>query len=153
MLRYGMLAVAAGLFLAFPGLAQERARVVRITPLYDVVQGGKKGINVQLDSEIDGLQGRPVLIRAMYYSVTGQPLLAKPGPFSTPDGFVSAAVAGVPLLPMSNVQNTIFIPYEELNLVPGVHQLSFRIQIYHLDGWNWRLLDETRPMPFQLARQ
>jgi hypothetical protein len=65
MLRYGMLAVAMGLATAVSGFAQERARIVDLRPTMDVVRGGQKGMLIRLDSEIDGLQGRTVLIRAL----------------------------------------------------------------------------------------
>src|SRR5713226_5851310 len=106
MLRKGMVAVVLGLSTAFPAFAQESARIVRVQPITDVLQGVQKGMVIQLDSQINGLQNRQVLLRALFYTAGGQPLPARRGgAFSTPDGYVSAPVVRTPPFAMATLNN------------------------------------------------
>jgi hypothetical protein len=153
MLRKSVLAVVLGLSIAFPAMAQERGRIVAIRPTMDVHRGGMKGMLIQLDSEIDGLQNRLVCIRAAFYAADGKPLLAGPRAiYRTPDGFVSSAVNLTPMYFQTNVKNTeLFMPYDELSLgIKGVHRFSFQVQIHYSNGTNWVPLDRSAFVPFTL---
>jgi hypothetical protein len=150
-----MLTVVLGLSIAFPAMAQESGRIVAIRPTMDVFRGGMKGMLIQLDSEIDGLQNRLVCIRATFYTANGQPLLAGPGAINrAPGGFVSSAVNLTPMFFRTNVKNTeLFIPYDELSLgIKGVHRFNFQVQVFYHDGANWVPLDRSAVVPFTLIQ-
>jgi hypothetical protein len=151
-----MLAVVLGLSIAFPALAQERGRIAAIRPTMDVHRGGMKGMLLQLDSELDGLQNRLVCIRATYYTANGDPLLAGPRSIHrAPGGFVSSAVNLTPMFFQTNVKNTeLFMPYDELSLgIKGVHRFNFQVQVFYHDGVNWVPLDRSAIVPFTLIQE
>jgi hypothetical protein len=154
MLRYGILTVVTGLMMTVSAPAQESARIVRLKAITDVVRGGQKGMVIQLDSEIDRLKDRQVVIRALFYTAANDLLLARPGAYSTSDGFVTTQVVVTSPFALTNVKNTeLFIPYDELSLgIRGIHCLKFRVQVLYFNGFNFAILDQPDAVSFVLIQ-
>jgi hypothetical protein len=159
MLRKCMVAVVLGLAVTVPATAQgvnTSGRVVAVRPTMDVVRGGQKGMLIELDSELDGLQNRVVCIRAVFYVPNGQPLLAGKGAIHrSPDGFVSTWVNVTPPFLQTNQKNTqLFMPYDELTLgIPGVLPLRFVAEVSYRGEAGWVILDRTAPVSFKVIQE
>jgi hypothetical protein len=155
MLRYGMLTVVIGLATAASGVAQENGRILEVRPSMNVFRNGQKGMALQLDSQLNGLQNRTVLLRAVFFTAGGQPLLARPGFFQAPNGQVSVPLERTPPFPMTTFRNTeLFMPFDELSLgIPGTYDLNLRVEIWHHNGGNWVPLDHTPMVPFRLIQK
>ena len=91
----------------------------------------------------------------MFYTAGGQQLLARPGAYSTPDGFVTTQVVLTPRFASTNVKNTkLFIPYDELSLrIPGMHRLIARVEVLHFNGLTWAIRDRSADVKILLIQK
>ena len=100
---------------------------------HNVVWGMFMGMRIHASAVVRGQANHPCKAVVHFFGFNGQPLVdynANPM-FRTVDGFVSTAVDFVPMYDETTFPDLVmYIPYNELHLMPGMHQLAFRISFY-----------------------
>jgi hypothetical protein len=132
----------------------QTARVVRVQQYHNQMRDGKKGMVIQLDLEVDGCQGQTVNVGAFLEWKTGKKVLALPGKYSTPDGFLSTQRKVVPSGVITDINNLeLFLPYNELSLnLPGNYDFRFVVEVARHTGSGWSLMTVTPPYHFNLKQ-
>jgi hypothetical protein len=100
---------------------------------HNVVWGMFFGMRIHTSLMVRGQRNNQCKMVAHFFDVNGQPLRDfNFNPFfRTVDGFVSTAVDIIPFYEETNYPDIVmYIPYNELHLMPGIHQLVCRISIY-----------------------
>lgn len=91
------------------------------------------GMRIHVSLAIRGEMNNPCKVVAHFFGMHGQPLLDfNFNPlFRTVDGFVTTIVDIIPLYAETTYPDIVmYIPYSELHLMPGFHQLLCRISLW-----------------------
>jgi len=95
---------------------------------------GEAGLVVHARLTVSACLQRPVMIAAWFWGTAGQPLLDFDGQYRAGNGQVCAWINPTPLYPVATFPDLqIFLPYRQLHLIPGTHDLSVNLSA-HLDG-------------------
>lgn len=119
-----------------PETPESLADVTYIATEHNVMQQGVKGMNVVFSANIRKMRNRPVAACAYFYFENGQMLRDYNGNFYASDtGGVSAYIQLRPAYD-DTVYNRvrIFIPYNELHLGRGRHDLKVYVAIFDLNS-------------------
>lgn len=119
-----------------PETPESLADVTYIATEHNVMQQGVKGMNVVFSANIRKMRNRPVVACAYFYFENGQMLQDYNGNFYASDtGGVSAYIHLRPAYD-DTVYNRvrIFIPYDELHLGRGRHDLKVYVAIFDLNS-------------------
>ncbi len=100
---------------------------------HNIVWGMFFGMRIHAGLAIRGQQNNPCKVVAHFFGMHGQPLLDfnfNPM-FRTVDGCVTTGVDIIPLYDETTYPDIVmYIPYNELHLMPGFHQLMCRLSLW-----------------------
>ncbi len=120
---------------------------------HNVTWGMFFGMRIHTSIVVSGQRNCPCKAVAHFFGPMGQPLVDfNMNPFyRTMDGFVSTAVDFIPLYDETNYPDIVmYIPYLELHLGPGVHQLAFKISLF--DAARNYYFAQSFPQPFMVTQ-
>lgn len=104
---------------------------------YDITRFERKGMVIHIKFSVTGLKGIQCKAVAYFYQRTGEALKDTNGTFTTVDGSVSASDVFTPGYESTVYDDLqVFIPYEELGLGPGTHNLKFNVLLFDLRNTN-----------------
>jgi len=120
---------------------------------HNVVWGMFMGMRIHASAVVRGQANNPCKAVVHFFGYNNQPLIdvnANPM-YRTVDGFVSTAVDFIPMYPETNFPDLVmYIPYNELHLMPGMHQLAFRISFFDMTR-NF-IFAQSFPQPFMVTQ-
>ncbi len=115
---------------------------------HDVVIDGQNGMLLRARMTITGLRGTEVLVAAWYWGADGQPLKDFDGAYRSGSGQVCAMLNVTPLYDVAIFPDlTVFIPYAQLHLAPGLQPLQATLEAY-VGGKGIGMT--PAPIPFQV---
>jgi hypothetical protein len=121
---------------------------------HNIVWGMFMGMRIHVSAVVRGQMNTPCKAVVHFFGYNNQPLIdynANPM-FRTVDGYVSTGVDFIPMYPEATFPDLVmYIPYNELHLMPGVHQLVFRISFYDMTR-NF-FFAQSYPQPFMVTQQ
>jgi len=89
------------------------------------------GLLVHANLNISGCQGEPCIIAAWFFNAAGNRLNDFDKQYTTADGQAGASIQVTPLYPSANFGDvSIFMPYSQLHLAPGLHNLGAQIGVF-----------------------
>ncbi len=107
------------------------ARIDDINVEYDVTRFERVGMVIQVKLRLTGLKDVPCQAVAYFHDRAGAPLVDQNGTFTTVDGNVSTFTNFTPGYEDTEYNPLeIFLPYDELELGTGVHELKFDVNIF-----------------------
>jgi hypothetical protein len=98
---------------------------------YNIVENSSRGLRIHVRFTARNLRDFPCQAAAYFYFASGEALIDINRQYSTTNGNVSVGESFVP--PFDDTEYgdlTMFLPYSELHLRPGTHNLSFVVQLY-----------------------
>jgi hypothetical protein len=126
--------VLAGFALAAPApVTAQSGAIEQVWVDYDVWDAGLKGMRIHVRFHVDGMRGSPGRAVAYFYFDGGTPLDDFDGSYNTYDGQVSVGVDFTP--PYENTTYNdflLFMPYDQLHMAVGNHDLEFHVEIFAL---------------------
>lgn len=100
---------------------------------YDVTRFERKGMLIHIKFVVTGLVGVQCKAVAYFYERTGEALKDTDGTFTTVDGSVSASDVFTPGYESTVYDDfQVFIPYDELGVGEGTHNLKFNVLLFDL---------------------
>jgi len=121
---------------------------------HNIIWGMFFGMRIHTNAGVSRQRSNLCKAVAHFFSANGQPLRDfNANPFyGTVDGFVSTAVDFIPLYEETNYPDiVVYIPYNELHLVAGIHQLAFTVSFYDV-ARNFYFA-QSLPQPFVVTQQ
>jgi hypothetical protein len=107
----------------------------RIWVDYDVTEGGKRGMRIHTAFKVFGMKGVDSYLQIKFQRSDGTALMDKNGEFVHEDGSVAAFVKLRPGYdPAVFEDEAIFMPYSELDLTSGKHNLKMDVDVIYEDG-------------------
>ncbi|MFZ2901105.1 MAG: hypothetical protein WA004_20915 [Saprospiraceae bacterium] len=114
----------------------------------NVEESGVKGLRIHAHFNVNNLFGQNCRAVTWFYNArTGEPLEDFNNLYATSSGDVSVGHDFVPNYPSADFTDfPMFIPYEELHLPEGSHQIKFQIGLYHrLPGGQLQQVGQASP--------
>jgi hypothetical protein len=103
----------------------------RITVEHNVMKDGVKGMNLLLDFSVKGMKGKKGRCSVYFYDKDGNKLKDKNNQYNTTDGQISVGRDIEPGYEESWYTDfTLFMPYSELELSPGIHELKYHCRVW-----------------------
>jgi hypothetical protein len=121
---------------------------------HNVAWGMFFGMRIHTSLVVRGQTNNQCKVVAHFFDVNGQPLrdFNFNPMFGTVDGFVSTAVDIIPFYEETTYPDiVIYLPYHELHMLPGMHQLVCRISLYAVDRNNF--IAQSVFQPFMFTQQ
>lgn len=110
---------------------EDPGKFQRITVRHNVTQDGVKGMNLLLDFSVKGMKGKKGRCVVYFYDKDGNKLKDKNKSYHTVDGQISVGRDIEPGYEESWYTDfTLFMPYSELELSPGTHELKYHCQVW-----------------------
>lgn len=107
------------------------ATIRNVRSEFNVMQGNQKGMRIHIEFSTSKFWGRTGLVAAYFCFDDGTPLKDMNQKYRTTTGDVSAVQTFVPLYLNSQYDDfVLFIPYDELHMSPGKHNLKFIVRIW-----------------------
>ena len=117
------------------------ARVTSINTVHNYMSGGVKGMNITVYFTTIDCSGRQLSVNLYFYHKNGNALRDTNRKCYTSDGYVATGQSYTPYSNSTSSSVTLFMPYSELHLASGRHDLKFRADIYlnenHLASSNY----------------
>lgn len=117
------------------------ARVTSINTVHNYMSGGVKGMNITVYFTTIDCSGRQLSVNLYFYHKNGNALRDTNRKYYTSDGYVATGQSYTPYSNSTSSSVTLFMPYSELHLASGRHDLKFRADIYlngnHLASSNY----------------
>lgn len=117
------------------------ARVTSINTVHNYMSGGVKGMNITVFFTTIDCSGRQLSVNLYFYHKNGNALRDTNRKYYTSDGYVATGQSYTPYSNSTSSSVTLFMPYSELHLASGRHDLKFRADIYlngnHLASSNY----------------
>ena len=127
-------ALAAVLAVPAPVVAQE-GRIELVWVDHNVFEGPLKGMRIHVRFQVSGLRSIPCRAVAYFAYADGAALQDFDNFYFTSDGQVSAGTDFTPIYPDATFQDLqIFMPYDQLHMQAGHHELQFHVELYTQDG-------------------
>ena len=119
-----------------PNAAPE-VRVEKIWVDHNQYQDSLKGMRIHVKFDVDNFKDTPGRVVAYFYKKNGDPLKDTNEKYNTTVGTVSTSRNFQPRY-VNSVYNDfkLFIPYKELHMARGKHNLKFRIRIFNSGTWD-----------------
>lgn len=114
-------------------------------------EGGLKGVRIHAHFNVTNLLGQNCRAVAWFYNAsTGEPLEDFNNKFATSSGEVSVGMDFAPNYSSADFTDfQMFIPYEELHLPEGKHQIRFHVGLFHrLSGGQLQQIGQVSPLTF-----
>lgn len=106
------------------------ARVTSINTVHNYMSGGVKGMNITVYFTTIDCSGRQLSVNLYFYHKNGNALRDTNRKYYTSDGYVATGQSYTPYSNSTSSSVTLFMPYSELHLPSGRHNLKFRADIY-----------------------
>lgn len=128
------------------GPTAARATLAQVWLEHNQVEDGENGMLIHADLDVEGMRGKRLGVTARFYQ--GEDLLRDAnGDYVGAGGEVLVEDTLLPRRDRSTYPDfTLFMPYRELDLPPGVHELTTVFQLWNLSDNT--LLAESTPLPF-----
>lgn len=97
---------------------------------HNIFKDGKYGMKIKGKFQVNNSKGRNVKFVAYFYAANGTPLKDFNNQFKTVGGDVSVGGDIIPNYDNAVVSNELFIPYDELHLANGNHNLKAVISVF-----------------------
>ena len=128
-----------------PKVTKPMGRILNVRVEYNQVQNRKKGMRIRTTFEVDRYKSKPGIICAYFYFESGKPLKDGNRQYYAANGNVAAGGWFRPGYVNTIYRDyAIFIPYSELHLAKGKHDLKFMVQVFNRstgqalsDASNW----------------
>ena len=112
------------------------AEILEVWREPNVWQDGEAGMQIHVKFKVANMKGITGVAAVYFYFKGGQPLRDFNGRFRTTDGNVSASKSFTPIYDFSIYDGMeIFMPYSELHLGVGRHELKFDVQVHLTPGF------------------
>jgi len=117
---------------------------------HNIYQDGIKGMTIHAKFTVEGLYQSTGHIAAYFYYSNGDPLLDFNGRYDSADGKVSVGSDFSP-----GYENTLysdfelFIPYDELHMADGEHNLKLQVLIFQQVNGDWQSMVRSDYVGFQ----
>ena len=128
---------------------------------YDVFQDDVYGMNIHLQFQADNLEDVPAWAVVYFELADGTPLQDYDGVYTNSDGTISASAEFTPIYASAVYEDfTIFMPYSQLHMVAGTHDLRMVAQLVdqptltpfatsnYVDFWYEAPPPAIMPMPY-----
>ncbi|BBM84576.1 hypothetical protein [Candidatus Uabimicrobium amorphum] len=109
-----------------------QAKIHKVWTEENVYEGSQNGIKIHTKIETQNLKGKSIQVAAYFALLDGRFLKDYDGLYKARSGHVAASKKETSTSD-NNLWNdfTLFLPYSQLHLSPGVHNLKFYISIFH----------------------
>jgi hypothetical protein len=125
------------------------ARITLITPEHNAVRVGEKGMLIHVAFEVGGMKGEQGHVAAYFFFANGAPLLDSDQQYRDVSGRVSVGESFVPIYDAAVWHDfQLFIPYSQLHLSSGRHDLKFHVVVFKKEGDSWRHLARSSEQTF-----
>jgi len=102
---------------------------------YDITEGGKRGMRIHSAFKVFGMKGVAAWLQIKFQKRDGTALMDNNGEFDHEDGSVAAFQKLRPGFdPAVYKDEAVFMPYDELDLSPGSHQLRMAVDVIYEAG-------------------
>jgi len=116
--------------------AVPKARIQEVWVDHNQYQDSVKGMRIHVKFNVDNFKDAKGRVVAYFYKENGQPLKDTNGSYYSASGDVATGRNFQPdYLKAIYNDYTLFIPYKELHLARGKHNLKFYIRIFKSDTW------------------
>lgn len=117
--------------------AVAKARIQKVWVDYNQYQDSVKGMRIHVKFNVDNFKdAKGRVVAYFYYKVNGHPLKDTNGSYNTTSDNVSTGRNFQPNYLKSTYNDyTLFMPYKELHLGRGKHDLKFYIEIFDSSTW------------------
>ena len=114
------------------------AHVLKIWVDHNQFEGVVKGMRIHVNFKVDNLKGGRGSVNAYFYYANGNPLKDFNKSYRTIDGNVSVGREFQPGYVNTLYEDDfhIFMPYSELHMSPGKHDLKFNVEIFERGAGN-----------------
>jgi hypothetical protein len=117
---------------------------------YDVTETGRRGMRIHTAFKTFGMKGVSSYLQIKFLTRDGKPLMDNNGEFDHVDGSVAAfGVLKPGYDPAVYEDFDIFMPYSELDLPSGRHQLKMKVDVIYEDG---RLIQNLTVYDFEYTK-
>jgi hypothetical protein len=131
-----------------PGVA---AKIDSIRQEQNAVQNGETGLLIHVAFDVSGMKGETGHLAVYFFDARGAALADVDQLYRSSNGQVYAGVNFTPPYEATTWQDfRLFIPYSQLHLRDGHHNLKFCVEIYKLEAGAWRQLTRSRNESFQV---
>jgi serine/threonine-protein kinase len=128
------------------------ARFVRVWTEHNVQQDGRAGMLLHAHFIIEGARQQKCQLTAYFHYATGEVLKDFDQDYRTDDGQVSVWEDFTPEYDSTEFEDfKMFMPYDELHMEAGHHQLKFDLQLHHQPSGT--VAAESEYVPFELDQQ
>jgi hypothetical protein len=132
-------------------IVRENVRNIEVNVDFDIFQSDQKGMLIKLTFSVSGYKDGPAKAIAYFETQAGEPLPDLNDSFSTTNGNVSAFTEFQPSYDNTDYTNLeIFMPYDELHLGEGEHELRFSVSLY--DTVNEEFFGESEYFNFRITK-
>ena len=101
----------------------------------NVYEDGKKGLRIHADFNVNNAYGKTVMLQCFFFDSNGKPLVDFNNRYASYSGQVMTETKFVPKYEKTTFTDvTAFIPYSELHLLSGTHDLDCRPCIFYNYG-------------------
>lgn len=102
---------------------------------YDVMQEGRKGMLIHTDFKVFGMRNVDSYLAIYFQTRDGKDLMDTNGAFDSETGRVSVFRSIKPESETTEYEDLeAFMPYDELDLEPGLHELRMDVDVIYEDG-------------------
>jgi|GEM_PF-1745334 hypothetical protein len=114
-----------------PAPVAKSASIQSVSLTHNHQGGGQLGLVVHVNAVINGCQNEPCSVVAWFHDAAANRLKDFDGQYTTQDGQASASISVTPLYPSTTfTEIQVFMPYAQLHLAPGLHNLGARVGIF-----------------------
>ena len=116
---------------ATPASLAHTASIEAVTVDHNIVQNNVKGMLIHVKFATQNTKGAKSRAIAYFFFADGRKLKDSDGEYDTADGYVAAARDYTPGYDTTRYDDyTLFMPYDQLHLVPGSYTLKFYVALY-----------------------
>jgi Astacin (Peptidase family M12A) len=113
------------------GEAAATCTLANVAVEHNVYRNNLKGMLIKASFDISNAKDKNCLIAAYFYLSDGKSLKDFNGDYKDAGGNVAVSKTIVPIYPASRFTNEeLFMPYDELHMVDGKHQLKFSLSVW-----------------------
>jgi len=113
--------------------ATTKATIRNLRTEQGVVQGSQRWMLIHVGFDINGFRAANCLMVAYFRWANEEPLKDADGRYKAADGQVSAGVSFSPSYDATSYDDfQVFMPYGQLHLVPGEHELKYNVNVWNL---------------------
>lgn len=113
---------------------------------YNVTEGSEKGMRIHINYKVYGMKGIPSYLALYFAKKNGDKLMNSKTGFTSADGQLALYKEMDPAYdPAVYEDSTLFLPYDEIDLGSGKHDLTISTDVIYKEGG---LIDHLKDHPF-----